>query len=308
MDIQFDSIIDIFEQLPDEKTAHQYLASIRWKHGIVCPHCGSMRKIHAFSDAKRYKCADCRKQFTVRVGTVFQGSPIALRKWIIAFWLMTSHRKGCPATQIERELRVSYKTAWFMMHRIRHVLGATNADSKLSGVVEIDETYIGGKEKNKHRSKRVKGNQGRSLKTKEAVIGMKERDGKVVARHVADTSQQTVIRHVVNTIKSGSVVSTDEYNAYNRLGGLYHHVKVNHSVGEYVNGMASTNGIESFWALLKRGYIGVYHHMSAKHLSRYVDEFSARFNLPANLTNGERCAMILAHSGCGKLSWKDLTR
>lgn len=304
---KFNSLIELFDKLPTEEDAHRYVASVRWKHGIVCPHCGSNRKIHSFSDGKRHKCADCRKQFTVRIGTIFQDSPITLRKWVAAVWLITSNRKGIPSTQLGREIGVPQNTAWFMLQRIRKVMGATVDEKQLSGVVEADETYIGGKEKNKHAHKRQKGTQGRSTKTKEPVIGLLQRGGDVVARHVHNTNQHTVIGEVVRTVKLGAVIATDEYRSYKPLKAAYHHITVNHGVGEYVDGMASTNGIESFWALLKRGYCGVYHYMSAKHLHRYVGEYCARYNLRDMNSDGMRCDSIISHIGCGKLSWKEVT-
>jgi len=284
---QFNSLFELLDKLPTEEAAHRYAASVRWKHGIICPHCGSSRKIHSFSDGKRHKCADCRKQFTVRIGTIFQDSPLPLRKWVAAVWLIASNRKGIASTQLGREIGVPQNTAWFMLQRVRKAMG--------------------GKEKNKHRSKRTKGTQGRSTKTKEPVIGMLQRGGDVVAKHVKNTNQRTIIASVVKTVRFGSVIATDEYRSYRPLGAAYHHITVNHGVGEYVDGMASTNSIESFWALLKRGYCGIYHHMSAKHLHRYVDEYCARYNLRNMTSEGARHEVIMSHIGCGKLSWAEVT-
>ena len=143
MEIKFDSLIQLFEAIPDEVAAHQYIAKIRWQHGMYCPQCGCIRKIHSFSDGKRYKCADCRKLFTVRIGTIFQDSPIPPRKWIAAIWLISTHRRGIPAKQLQRELGVAYNTARFMAHRIRKAFGVANEAPTLSGTIEVDETYIG---------------------------------------------------------------------------------------------------------------------------------------------------------------------
>ena len=220
-------------------------------------------------------------------------------------WLVTSNRKGIPSTQLSREISVTQKTVWYMLQRIRKAMGYTDKDIDLSGEVEVDEAYIGGREKNKHFSKRIKGTQGISFKTKEAVLEMLERGGKVVVVHLNNTKHNTITNEVIKRVKFGSVLSSDEFHAYSRLGTLYQHISVNHSVGEYVNKMAHTNGIESFWALLKRGYVGIYHHISTKHL-RYVTECSTRFNLQYLQTEGERTTRVLSNTSCRKLSYKEL--
>ncbi len=307
METKFDSLVQLFEAIPDEVAAHQYIAKIRWQHGMYCPRCGCTRKIHVFSDGKRYKCADCRKQFTVRIGTIFEDSPVSLRKWIVAIWLISTHRRGIPAKQLKRELGVAYNTAWFMAHRIRKAFGVTHNPSTLSGTIEIDETYIGGREDNKHKKSRTSGTQGRSIKTKRPVLAMLQRGGDIVARPVEDTKKRTIGKEVLKPVSSGSVLSSDEFLSYRHLGSLYHHIMVNHGVGEYVKGMAHVNGVESFWALLKRGYVGVYYKMSAKHLHRYVDEYAYRFNMRKEQSSGVRCDSILRNISCGKLSWQELT-
>lgn len=187
METKFDSLVQLFEAIPDEVAAHQCIAKIRWQHGMYCPRCGCTRKIHVFSDGKRYKCAACRKQFTVRIGTIFEDSPVSLRKWIVAICLISTHRRGIPAKQLQRELGVAYNTAWFMAHRIRKAFGVTHNPSTLSGTIEIDETYIGGREDNKHKKSRTSGTQGRSIKTKRPVLAMLQRGGDIVARPVEDT-------------------------------------------------------------------------------------------------------------------------
>lgn len=307
MEIRFDSLDQLYENITNEEAAHKYIAQIRWRHGMYCPKCGSTGKVYAFSDGKRYKCTDCRDQFTVRIGTIFQNSPVPLRKWIVAIWLMSSNRRGIPATQLQRELGVAYNTALFMKHRIRKAFGATDNAPRLSGTIEVDESYIGGREANKHKHKRTGGTKGRSIKTKKPVLAMLQRGGDIVARPVENTKKRTIAREVLKSVASGSVISTDEFLSYRHLGRLYHHVMVNHRVGQYVKGMAHTNGVESFWSLLKRGYIGIYYKMSAKHLHRYVDEYSARFNMRKERSSGIRCENIISRITCGKLSWRELT-
>ncbi len=274
----YNSLYELLEAFPDEESCVRHLEAIRWPNGIICPLCGSSRKIFRVSRAYAYKCADCKREFSVRKNTIFEESRLPLRKWFMASWLVTSHRKGIPSTQLARELGVTQKTAWFVLGRLREVWGQLDdAEGPVGGEVEVDETFIGGKSRNMHVSKRPK--LGRGTVGKKPVAGARSRDGKVKAKAVTDTSKIKLHEFVRSNIAIGATLYTDENRAYWGLEDDYDHEAVNHSVGEYVRGQAHTNGLESFWALLKRGYIGTFHHFTWKHLHRYLAEFSARYNL-----------------------------
>ncbi len=271
--------MQLFSYFKDEQTCREYLATIRWNGQPVCAYkeCGH-DKVFKFSNGKVYKCAKCRKQFSVRVGTIFEDSKIPLQKWFAAIYLITSHKKGISSLQLHRDLGVTQKTAWYMLHRVRHTFGFNASTEKLSGVCEADETFIGGKESNKHKSKQTEGTQGRSVKTKSAVAGIVERGGELRAKKVPDTTGYNLRQFVYKNLEFGSKLHTDEWWGYKGLAQAFKHKFVKHNEGEYVSGDTHTNTLEGFWSLLKRGTIGIYHSMSDKHLQQYIDEFVFRYN------------------------------
>ena len=267
------SLFELFERFPTEDAAFEYLESRYWPNGPVCPSCESQR-VSPRKRAHFYRCKDCRKDFTVRVGTIFEHSHIPLRKWVIAIHLLETARMGVSSMELSKHLGIAQESAWFMLHRIREACGV--GDEPLAGDVEVDETYLGGKEGNKHASKRL--NQGRGTVGKQIVMGMKERGGDVAAFPIPNTRMGTFERNVLANVEPGSTVYTDEHSSYQHLGDFYEHQTVNHSAREYVDGLAQVNSIENFWSIFKRGYHGVYVHWSPKNTHRYANEFAFRLN------------------------------
>jgi transposase-like protein len=268
------STFELLDLFPDEESARVYLEARLWPTGTVCPTCQAQDRITTRANGY-YRCNACQLDFTVRTGTVFERSHVPLHKWVYSMYLLVTARKGISSLQLAKEIGVTQKTAWFVLGRLREACGGQL--DKLRGTVEIDETFVGGKERNKHESKKLKAGRGAVGKT--AVLGMRERGGRTVAMVVPSTDLGTVQNEIHGAVEAGSQLYTDEFGAYTDLDGLFfRHDTVNHGAGEFVRGHAHTNGIESVWAVLKRGLHGVYHHASAKHLFRYVDEFTFRLN------------------------------
>lgn len=304
MEFKFKSILELIKAFPNEETCLEFLKQSRWAEGEYCPHCGHT-KIYAFSDGKNYKCASCRKRFSVKVGTVFEDTKIPLQKWFMAVYLLTAHKKGISSLQLARDIDVTQKTAWFMLHRLRHASDTKAFNEPLRNTVEVDETYVGGKEKNKHHDKRTKGTQGRNTDTKTAVMGMVERGGNVMAMSVPSVQNNMVQRTVLDNVIIGSNLMTDEFSPYKKLRSYYNHQAVRHSAGQYVSGIAHTNTIEGFWSLFKRGVVGIYHFVSKKHLDRYLTEYTYRYNT-RNLSESARFRNLMENCN-GRLTYNQLT-
>ena len=287
-----------------EDKARELLEKIRWAHGVACPHCGGLEpyKLTPKPGSKRpvrngvYKCKECRKQFTVTVGTIFEGSHIKLNKWLMAIYLMCSSKKGMSAHQLHRLIGVTYKTAWFMSHRIRFAMTQSPLKEKLKGIVEADETYIGGK---------AKGIRGRGAKNKTAVVSLVERNGRIESNPVDRVTSNNLKKLLREYVDKTATIMTDEFRAYWGLKKEFKdHKVVSHGKGEYVRGECYTNTVEGYFSLLKRGIIGSYHHVSKQHLEKYIKEFDFRYNF-RNFPDSERTVFAIQGFEGKRLFYRD---
>ncbi len=296
------SLLDALQQFGDDAKAEAWFVARRWPNGIRCASCDSDAISVRTSTRKtpQYHCKACKVNFTVKTGTIMHDSKLSLSTWALAFYLMSTNLKGVSSMKLHRDLAVTQKAAWHLAHRIRETWN--DATAMMAGPVEADETYIGGKKGNKHASKKLRAGRGAVGKT--AVAGLKDRPTNQVKAKVVDhTNAATLQGFVYTETASSATVYTDEALAYR---GLYRrHEAVRHGVGEYVREQAHTNGMESFWSMLKRGQDGVYHHFSVKHLDRYVDEFEGRHNNRPMDTAEQMTAMVLGAEG-KRLRYQDL--
>ena len=307
MDIEFPESIstyDFFQLFPDSQAAIDFLERVRWPDGVTCAHCDSDRttKLAAYN---RHQCNACRKQFTVRTGTVFESSRIPLHKWLFAMFLLQTARKGISSIQLSKEVGISQPSAWFMLHRLREAMDP--GFEQLKGEIEIDEAWVGGLEKNKHSKKKL---HKKWAEGKQIVLGMRERDGgPIILRPIPANTQDVLLDDILLNVEEGSIIYTDEFVGYNDLKKWYDHYVVNHQRGEYVNEQITTNSIESVWAIVKRSHKGVYHHWSKKHGHRYYNEIAYR------LTEGNvkipimiRIRKLACKTFQAQLTYKELTR
>ena len=269
------SEFEFLQRFDTEAKAVTFYEAIRWEQGRTCPRCDSADTYPHKSRAFFYHCRECRKQFTCKVNTIMHASPLPVRMWLYAMYKVSVARKGISSLQMAKELGITQKAAWHMVQRIKEACGGDHGP--LNGIIEADETYVGGKAKNKHRDKKPKHLTG--TEGKQAVFGMRQRGGKTIALPVSGTDQRTLVPEIERAVTPGSILYTDEHGAYRNLDPhQYYHESVNHSAKEYVRGMAHTNGMESVWAVLKRSLVGTHHYVSFKHLHRYVNEATFRLN------------------------------
>ncbi|MXY18282.1 MAG: IS1595 family transposase [Acidobacteria bacterium] len=298
------SITQLLRKFPDDEACIKWLEKIRWDGVPTCNKCGETKRVSSpKSKPNTYWCGKCRKHFTVTTGTILHATKTPLQNWMIAIYSLMTARKGVSALQLSKELGVQYRTAWHMLHRIREA--CDSGELKLFDVVELDESYIGGKESNKHADKKL--NAGRGTVGKVPVIGAKQRSGAVIAKPVQNADGKTATEFAMDSVEEGSTIYTDESRIYSRLP--FEHDSVNHSHKEWVRGNVHTNSIESFWALFKRSLHGTWHHVSPKHLHRYANEATMRLNIGnCDIDTIDRMIALVGQIGGRRVPYEDLTK
>lgn len=299
----FKSIVDVFTTFPTEKACLEYLEETRWK-GIVVSPFDSTSKVYQCKN-NRFWCSNTRKYFNAKTNTIFENTKVSLVKWFIAIYLETSHKKGISSHQLSKDINVTQKTAWFMLQRIRTCyVPKVEKEKQLEGIIEIDETFVGGKNKNRHWDKKIPNSQGRAFKDKTPVFGMLQRNGEVIAKVVSDTKAKTLRPHIYRYIAKGSTIYSDEWY-YGNLNKDYTHDFIRHDMKQYAKGDVYTNSMEGFWSHLKRGIIGIHHNVSRKHLQLYVNGFCFKYNTRTYLES-ERFNLFLHSTQERRLKYKDL--
>lgn len=302
----FKTLPQMFAAFPTEQTAIDHLTALRWANGKFCPLCGNAdeKKIGTLAGTNTHKCYACRKRFSIKVGTIFQDTKLPLRTWFAAIWMITNHPKGIASTTLATDLGITQKSAWFVLHRLRHAARTDSFNAPLSGEVEVDETFVGGREHNKHASKKTGNKRGHSVELKTVVMGLVQRGGEIRAGVIDNVRAGTLRPIVERNVAKGATVFTDEHQGYNDLRHNYDHQRVNHRKGEYARGTATTNAVESLWALFKRQYHGTHHFISPKHMDAYLNEMTFRLNR-RDLDKGQRVNGLLSQIE-GPLPYKAL--
>ncbi len=301
---EFSSIVDLVTTFPTEQKCIDHLEAILWAGNVVSPF-DANSKIYKCAGNK-YKCKNTGKYFNVKTGTIFDDTKIPLQKWFMAIYLIANHKKGISSHQLSRDIKVTQKTAWYLLHRVRYAFNHEKFQEVMENTVEADETYVGGKARNKHKNKKGKGTQGRSIKDKTPVAGLLERGGNVRAFKVENTKAETIHPMIISNVKAGSKLMTDEWWAYRGLGAYYNHGIVRHALNQYVDGENHTNTLEGFWSLFKRGVIGIYHNISSEHIQSYLYEFAYRYNT-RKIADPKRFNAYLLQVDGKKLTYKQLT-
>lgn len=297
------TLLEAIRYFEDVDVATEFVAKLRWPDGAVCDRCGSVENYY-LSTRRVWKCKGCKRQFSVKVGTIFEDSPLGLDKWLPAVWLIANSKNGISSHELGRALGVTQKSAWFMLHRIRLAM-QTGSFEKLKGTAEVDETFVGGLSKNMHAKERREKITGTGVMDKTIVVGALERGGEVRAQVVRDRTTKSLMGFINDNVVEGSTLYTDSHQAYSRAGKTFQHAIVDHNLGQYVNGLIYTNGIENFWSILKRTIKGTYIAINPEHLLAYVDERVFAFNNRKG-SDFDRFNLVLGQVANRRLTYKEL--